>query len=83
MMLRRDSKDKTNLPHSRACAGSVAKNDRIVRVLLGAAFCGLGAYFHSWWGAVGLIPLVTGIVGWCPLYRLCGYAPGEGPRASA
>jgi hypothetical protein len=24
------------------------------------------------WGFVGLIPLVTGLVGWCPLYALLG-----------
>jgi hypothetical protein len=42
--------------------------DRIVRILLGLALVAMGLYTQSWWGSVGLVPLVTGLVGWCPLY---------------
>lgn len=42
--------------------------DRIVRILLGLALVAMGLYNQSWWGAVGLIPLITGLVGWCPMY---------------
>lgn len=42
--------------------------DRIVRILLGLALVALGLSAREWWGAVGLVPLVTGLVGWCPLY---------------
>jgi type IV secretory pathway TrbD component len=42
--------------------------DRIVRILLGLALVALGLSAQDWWGAVGLVPLVTGLVGWCPLY---------------
>lgn len=24
------------------------------------------------WGLIGIVPLVTGLVGWCPLYPLLG-----------
>jgi hypothetical protein len=29
-----------------------------------------------WWGLAGLLPLATGLVGWCALYRLFG-EPGR------
>jgi len=44
--------------------------DRLIRVVLGAALIIVGVVLKSWWGALGLIPLVTGIMGFCPLYAL-------------
>ena len=40
----------------------------MVRILLGIVIVIVGLYFKSWWGLVGLIPVITGIIGWCPLY---------------
>lgn len=47
---------------------NVGTADRIVRITVGLAAIAAGLYFQSWWGAVGLAPLVTGLVGWCPAY---------------
>ncbi len=50
--------------------------DRIVRVLLGLAllYLGFGGAVGGTLGIVigviGFIPLLTGLVGWCPLYSL-------------
>ena len=47
--------------------------DRGFRVLLGVAL--LALVFtgpKTWWGLLGLVPLMTGLVGFCPLYRLLG-----------
>lgn len=47
--------------------------DRIIRVVLGIgliALVFLGP--ETRWGWLGLVPLLTGIVGFCPLYRLLG-----------
>ena len=48
--------------------------DRILRVVIGAAL--LIAYFTmenpSIWLWVGIIPLATGLLGWCPIYRILG-----------
>lgn len=52
---------------------NVGKIDRIIRIVIGLAiisqvFVGL----HTLWGWVGLIPLFTGLVGWCGLYTVLG-----------
>ena len=52
---------------------NVGSVDRIVRVVLGLAL--LAIVFlgpQTAWGWIGLIPLVTGLVGFCPAYRLLG-----------
>ena len=42
--------------------------DRIIRAVVGIAVVGAGFYFNSWWGLIGLVPLATAAVGWCPAY---------------
>ncbi len=44
--------------------------DRLIRVVLGATLIIVGVVLRSWWGALGLLPLVTGLFGFCPLYAL-------------
>lgn len=46
--------------------------DRIVRVVLALVIFAAGFYFQSWLGLIGLVPLATGLIGWCPLYSLVG-----------
>jgi hypothetical protein len=47
--------------------------DRALRVGLGVALLALVFVGpRSLWGLVGLVPLLTGLVGFCPLYRLLG-----------
>jgi hypothetical protein len=47
--------------------------DRVARVLLGSVLLSL-VFFgpHTWLGLLGIIPLLTGVVGFCPLYRVLG-----------
>ena len=49
--------------------------ERVVRIIAGAflislAFWGPG----SPWFLLGVIPLLTGLVGWCPPYALLGFS---------
>jgi hypothetical protein len=47
--------------------------DRSLRVILGLALIGLAATGTiGMWGYIGIIPLVTGAVGMCPIYSLLG-----------
>mgnify|MGYP002713095782 CR=1 FL=1 len=50
--------------------------DRVLRVILGAGLI-LGYFLNpdgawSWAYWLGLIPLVTGLVGWCGIYAALG-----------
>lgn len=47
---------------------NVGSFDKIARIIMGIVIIGLGFYFKSWWGAVGIIPLFTAFIGWCPIY---------------
>ncbi|RMX08613.1 DUF2892 domain-containing protein [Corticibacter populi] len=47
--------------------------DRVLRVVVGAVLLGLAAKgIVGWWGWLGIVPLLTGLVGFCPLYPLLG-----------
>jgi len=47
---------------------NVGGADRALRVIVGLIIIGAGFYFKSWWGIIGLVPLLTGVFGWCPAY---------------
>ena len=45
--------------------------DRGVRILAGAgllAWAALGQDSAHLWGLIGIVPLATGLMGWCPAY---------------
>ena len=47
--------------------------DRAVRVVAGLALIGLAATNTvGMWGYVGVVPLLTGAIGMCPLYSILG-----------
>lgn len=47
--------------------------DRVVRIVLGLAMLSLVFIGpQTVWGWIGVIPLMTGFLGICPLYRVLG-----------
>ncbi len=45
--------------------------DRILRIVLGIAliaFALFSGHEYAVWGWVGVVPLATGVVRWCPVY---------------
>jgi Protein of unknown function (DUF2892) len=46
--------------------------DRSLRLFLGIFLIGLALSGVTALGWIGVIPLVTGLIGWCPAYRLLG-----------
>ncbi|MEP2531011.1 DUF2892 domain-containing protein [Shimia sp.] len=55
-------------------AKNVGQIDKIARIVIGAlliigALMGYGA-----WMWIGVVPLVTGLLGTCPLYSIFGFA---------
>ena len=51
---------------------NMGKVDRIIRFIIGLVIIIWGIAAGSWWGLIGLIPLLTVFVNWCPLYTLLG-----------
>ncbi len=47
---------------------NVGKTDKVIRLILGAVIIAAGVYYNSWWGAIGIVPIVTALIGWCPAY---------------
>lgn len=47
---------------------NIGITDKWIRVVIGLALGVAGIYFKSWWGLIGLIPLATAFINWCPLY---------------
>ena len=52
---------------------NVGSIDRGLRILAGIVLIGLAATGTvGWWGWLGAVPLLTGLLGWCPPYALLG-----------
>jgi len=56
----------------KANAGGIDKGIRIVAGLALLALIFVLEGGARWWGLIGLVPLVTGLAGYCPLYALLG-----------
>lgn len=51
---------------------NIGGKDKVIRWIVGLAVLGAGFYFKSWWGLLGIIPIMTAIVGFCGLYKVLG-----------
>lgn len=54
---------------------NVGTVDRAIRIVAGLVLLSLIFIVEGnarWWGLVGLLPLATGLVGWCALYGPLG-----------
>lgn len=49
--------------------------DRILRIVLGLVLIGLTLSGNiGVWGWLGIVPLATGVIGWCPPYAMLGWS---------
>jgi hypothetical protein len=59
---------------------NVGAIDRIIRIIFGLALIayaiplGLPNTGWNWTGWIGVVPLITGVFGMCPAYRLLGFS---------
>lgn len=63
---------------------NVGSLDRTIRIIAGLTILGVGFYCRSWWGLVGLGPILTGLFRFCPAYlpfglSTCGTKPPPSP----
>jgi hypothetical protein len=57
--------------------------DRVVRIVLGLGLIALAFVGPATpLGWIGVVPLATGLVGTCPLYRLIGVRTVAAPKAT-
>jgi hypothetical protein len=59
---------------------NIGSKDRVIRLVAGSIIILSGLYYQSWWGALGLIPIATAFIHWCPVYvpfgiSTCKYDP--------
>ncbi|MCK4906909.1 MAG: DUF2892 domain-containing protein [Spirochaetes bacterium] len=41
-----------------------------MRIIIGIVIIGAGICHKSWLGAIGAIPIITAVLGWCPFYKI-------------
>jgi DUF2892 family protein len=54
---------------------NVGNIDRVIRILLGLGLLSLMVLLEGharWLGLIGIVPLATGLLRWCPAYQLVG-----------
>ena len=47
---------------------NIGSVDRIVRIVVGLAILGAGCYYRNWFGLIGLLPIITAVLRFCPAY---------------
>ncbi|GJM02659.1 MAG: membrane protein [Rhodomicrobium sp.] len=52
---------------------NIGNLERLIRVIAGLAILSLMFIGpQSLWGLIGIVPLLTGLIGWCPPYAMLG-----------
>jgi len=51
--------------------------DKTTRIVVGVIVILAGIIFQSWWGVIGIIPLVTGMSSTCPVYLPFGISTNK------
>jgi hypothetical protein len=46
--------------------------DKILRIVVGLALVAWAVMGGPVWAWIGVVPLATGLIGWCPAYLLIG-----------
>lgn len=49
-------------------AYNVGKTNKIIRVIISLLILGAGFAFKSWFGLIGIVPILTAVFGRCGLY---------------
>ena len=56
---------------------NVGSADRNIRIGLGIVIIIAGVVMQSWWVLVGLLPLLTAVLNFCPLYAILGISTNK------
>lgn len=47
---------------------NVGKADKVIRIIIGLALGAIGIYSKNWLGLIGIVPIFTAVINWCPMY---------------
>ena len=47
---------------------NIGESDRIFRFAAGIAIIIIGIVAKSWWGIIGIVPIITASISHCPVY---------------
>jgi hypothetical protein len=75
-----------NLTRSKIMTRNVGGIDKVVRIVAGLALLSLVFVLEGssrWFGLIGLVPLATATLGWCPLYAPFGISTCPMKRGTA
>jgi hypothetical protein len=56
---------------------NIGSADRNIRIGLGIVIIIAGILLQSWWGLIGLLPLLTAGLNFCPLYTILGISTNK------
>ncbi len=59
---------------------NVGGTEKSIRIIVGIVIIAAGIFFRSWWGIIGLVPLITGAIGYCPVSQALGINTCEEDR---
>ena len=62
---------------------NVGNVDRWIRIVLGVVLLSLLVFLSGpirWIGLIGLVPLITGILNYCPIYALLKISTNKGEK---
>jgi hypothetical protein len=60
---------------------NVGSIDKVLRIVIGIALLSMLFLVEGsakWFGLIGIVPLGTALVGWCPLYSVLGVSTCSG-----
>lgn len=49
---------------------NVGSIDKVARIILGLGLIVFALITQNWWGLIGIVPLLTGFMSFCPVYSL-------------
>jgi hypothetical protein len=56
---------------------NMGTTDKTIRIVIGLILIVLGIFGSKIWIIIGLIPLITGLINYCPLYTLLGISTNK------
>lgn len=51
---------------------NVGKTEQVIRIVIGSVIILIGLKYRSWWGVIGIVPIITGATRYCPANAILG-----------